>query len=213
MKRPKKKRYWIDDSEISWTASQLRKLPKSKRIEIAAAWFLQNFEDPANKTPYESREGGYQYIWGGPYDAADEIGNEFGSILSDADIEAAVDEVQQDGIYDWAPVRTGDDADLDDIAEDVVPLGHPLEQQRRRELLKRLDDLDQIIASYTSKPPGLGHNNPPEALPIEGPISVEIQELHIHVHQLKDLVSTETPDKAQVEKKSGLFKKNNGQGR
>jgi hypothetical protein len=201
------KRYWLDDPSVSWTRSQIKKLPKKKRIGIATAWFLQNYEDPANKTPYESREGGYQYIWGGPYDAADEIGSEFGNALSDSEIEAAVEQVQEDGIYDWAPARIGEDTDMDDATEETISIGHPLEQERRKEVLKRLDDLDQAIASYTSKPPGLGHNNPPEALPIEGAISIEIHELHIHVHELKQAFAAELPDKIIVRKASGFFKK------
>jgi len=34
---------------------------------MMADWFLANFENPAECTPYESAEGGYQWIWGGPY--------------------------------------------------------------------------------------------------------------------------------------------------
>ena len=34
---------------------------------------IWNFEDPANETPYESSEGGYIYIWGGPYDALEQL--------------------------------------------------------------------------------------------------------------------------------------------
>jgi len=39
-------------------------------IEAMVSWFFENFEDPAHSTPWD---GGYVYIWGGPYDAADEI--------------------------------------------------------------------------------------------------------------------------------------------
>ena len=29
-----------------------------------ATWFFNNYEDPVESCPYESAEGGYQYIWG-----------------------------------------------------------------------------------------------------------------------------------------------------
>ena len=203
----KKQRYWIEDPSVSWTRSQVKKLPKKQRTEIAVAWFLRNYEDPANKTPYESREGGYQYIWGGPYDASDEIASEFGGTLTDADIEAAVEEVQSDGIYDWAPVSTVEDADIDDAGEYRASIGSHSERERRTEVLTLLDDLDSAIAGYVSEPPGIGHNKPPEATPIEIPLKIEIQQLHLHVHQLKQDFAATTPDGTQIEKNASLFKR------
>ena len=47
----------------------LEGLDREARIEAMVEWFGDNFEDPAQETPYESAEGGYIYIWGGPYDA------------------------------------------------------------------------------------------------------------------------------------------------
>ena len=41
-------------------------LEREERVEAMVEWFLDNFEDPAEHTPHESAEGGYQYIWGGP---------------------------------------------------------------------------------------------------------------------------------------------------
>jgi Holliday junction resolvase-like predicted endonuclease len=32
-------------------------------------WFLARYESPAEKTPYDSKEGGYQYLGRGPHDA------------------------------------------------------------------------------------------------------------------------------------------------
>ena len=50
-------------------APSLDDLTHDERVEAMKEWFWENFEDPANETPYESREGGYQWIWGGPFDA------------------------------------------------------------------------------------------------------------------------------------------------
>ncbi|MFJ5088753.1 hypothetical protein [Streptomyces sp. NPDC088674] len=38
-------------------------------IDQMTDWFFENYEAPANGVPFDSREGGYQYVLGGPYDA------------------------------------------------------------------------------------------------------------------------------------------------
>lgn len=99
----KKKRYYSDDDQIGKTAAALKRLNHKRQKEYLVYWFHRNFEDPVNETPYESAEGGYQYIFGGPYDASDELWNEFEGIVSETVINAAVKEVESDGIIDWAP--------------------------------------------------------------------------------------------------------------
>src|SRR6266446_7573762 len=71
-------------------------------VVLIKGWFFTNFEDPADHTPYDSSEGGYQYIWGGPYDTDDIIRNVFADVASDAIINAAISAIQNDG-FEWAP--------------------------------------------------------------------------------------------------------------
>ena len=85
------------------TPSRLKRLGKEKQLEYMLFWFRSNFEDPAHETPYEGREGGYQYIWGGPYNALDQLGREFGDLVREDRIQEAADEAESDGIFDWAP--------------------------------------------------------------------------------------------------------------
>ena len=59
--------------------------------EAIKDWFLSNFEDPAHETPYNGKEGGYQWIWGGPYDAREQIENYFGSAVPEEVIDAVVE--------------------------------------------------------------------------------------------------------------------------
>jgi len=42
----------------------IQKLSREEQKEIMRAWFLENFENPVERTPYESREGGYIYMGG-----------------------------------------------------------------------------------------------------------------------------------------------------
>jgi hypothetical protein len=53
---------------------------------------------------YDSKEGGYQYIYGGPYDAYEELESEFGSIYSDELIKSAVEELESTGPLEWSRI-------------------------------------------------------------------------------------------------------------
>ena len=71
------------------------------------AWFRARYEDPAENTPYDD---GYVYLCGGPYDAREELSNNFPAEpgFSDADweeiIDAAVGEIEEDGGPEWAKI-------------------------------------------------------------------------------------------------------------
>jgi hypothetical protein len=162
------------------TRTDFRRLPKSEKIKLMVEWFYQNFEDPTNRTPYETAEGGFQYIWGGPYDANNEIGSMFGGLVPDKWIEEAVDEVQRDGIYDWAPVRRDDDYDeeplpepsLDDIPDEPGPaFGTDEDFRARQTAATALDELRRELDR--PRPIGIGHNRPPEELDAEETSSAE----------------------------------------
>ncbi len=70
-------------------------------------WFYQNYEDPVELCPYESAEGGYQYIYGGPYEANEELSSEFGGVVDDDVIEELSDELD-----DVTPYWSGDSNSL-----------------------------------------------------------------------------------------------------
>ncbi|WP_140162513.1 hypothetical protein [Billgrantia desiderata] len=66
--------------------SDFEDMSREEQMETMRAWFLENYEDPVERTPYESREGGYIYIWGGPFNAYDEL-SIFGGYVPDDVIE------------------------------------------------------------------------------------------------------------------------------
>src|SRR5262245_17484632 len=45
-------------------------------------WFLALDPDPADVGPYESAEGGYQWIWGGPFEASDVIASAWAEVFT-----------------------------------------------------------------------------------------------------------------------------------
>lgn len=111
--------YWDEALEHQISREQLAELPPEEQRAYMRTWFFQNYEDPAERTPYESSEGGYIYIWGGPYDARDELGSEFGDVVPEAVIEGLVDELEYH-CTEWTSAEKPEDYDqgvVDDIAE------------------------------------------------------------------------------------------------
>jgi hypothetical protein len=63
-------------------------------------WFLEHYENPAQRIPYESREGGFQYGDYGPYDARDVLAEQFAD-ATEADINDALEELEEISL-EWA---------------------------------------------------------------------------------------------------------------
>jgi hypothetical protein len=89
------------------------KMDHEAAVEAMVKWFWENFEDPVENTPWDSEEGGYQYIWGGPCDAREELEDAFmeepARVFMNEAIERAiaeaVNEVEQEG-YEWVPSQS-----------------------------------------------------------------------------------------------------------
>lgn len=81
-------------------------------IQQMLDWFHGNYEDPVHHSPYNSREGGYQYVHGGPYDALEELSAEYPSIRQDI-IEKAVVRIEEDGTVEWTkhPIQEEENED------------------------------------------------------------------------------------------------------
>ena len=126
---------FVPNSEWMKTAK-----PETVR-EAMQVWFETRYWDPANETPYNGREGGYLYIHGGPYDASEELFGEFGDEFSEELIQAVVDEVESEGITDWAPIHTEPDYD-EDFQLEANTRGDPY-----RFFEQRLKEVDALAAA------------------------------------------------------------------
>ena len=141
--------------------------PVDEAAEQIKDWFFDNFQDPAESLPYESAEGGYQWIYGGPYDATDIVGSAFADSASEEVIEAAIELIQSGGMYDWTinPSRLRRDrssrSSSQDWLERVV--------QRHSDMLAKIQELKGVLAT-PAPAAGIGHNNPPEPLD-QGPLT------------------------------------------
>ena len=116
---PKKvKSYWSPKGDRAVTPSELRRLGKDAQEQVMRHWFGQNFMDPI-ELPYDSGEGGYQWIWGSPSDPKDALENEFSGKVSDDLIESLADEYI-DINHEWSPQPEEDDFYRDDWVPDAL---------------------------------------------------------------------------------------------
>jgi hypothetical protein len=149
--------------------------------EVIKGWFLSNFEDPAENTPYE---GGYLYIWGGPYDAREQIGDYFGGRVAEEIINEVVEDLERI-VVDWAP-SSNRIYDEDPPEEGYV------------NLQAALDNLEIQLGQVRAVSPAIGDNNPPEdigAPPYSTDDEVEIREI-IEILRAPEPVLIRNADKA-----------------
>jgi hypothetical protein len=97
-----------DDAGI--TDDLLAKSPPEIQKAVMKAWFFEHYEHPAESTPYDSEEGGYVYIWGGPYDALEELEEEFSGTVPDEVIEELASELTNTA-REWSGIPEYDDSD------------------------------------------------------------------------------------------------------
>lgn len=200
-------------------------MSRDEQVAMMVEWFGRQFEDPQNDTPYNKDLGGYVYLWGGPFDASDQIQAEFSDAVDFDTMMRAVEEVQTDGTVEWAPQTGGDfyehpdeddrvasgeivdgDGDWPPIIADRAPI--PPEPEARAEVVRRLDELEALIQPLVERleveskaPPMMGHNNPPEELEIVQAVPRdEWQSLKTAVDEIRQQTQTSEPDITVVER-------------
>lgn len=192
-----------DGSQFGVSRTAFRRMRKADKKELMLRWFFSNYEDPAEKTPYESAEGGYQWIWGGPYEARDELFSKFGNTISESLLEEVAEEIERDGLFEWAPVHTEHLRDME-LPDEPPPLdiyldepsrgyGTPEDHQARSNARSELKRLQQAL--NRPRKIGIGHNHPPADEELE-----EIRELREAVGELLEEYNKSRPTIALVKK-------------
>jgi len=97
-----------EGSFSKFDTKKFKKLSKKKQIEFMRGWFGARYEDPAQHTPYDSGEGGYIWIYGGPYDADDVLRDNFEGLAKKNAIEELVDELH-DECWNWTRTQSYND--------------------------------------------------------------------------------------------------------
>lgn len=74
--------------------SNLKDQDEETQLEEMRKWFFANFRDPVEETPYDSEEGGYIYLYGGPYDPDEVLRGEFEGKVPDEVLEKLIEEIR-----------------------------------------------------------------------------------------------------------------------
>lgn len=121
----------------------LQYISKANQLDVMRKWFYENYEDPANACPYESREGGYFYIYGGPYEADEELQAMFEGYVKDDYIQELANELQ-DQCLEWSG-NSNNIADWydDDLYDAVTSSENPY--------LKFVDNIEKIQSMAKDK--------------------------------------------------------------
>ena len=218
----RRQRYYSDDDiERGIAPSELKRAGFERQKEYMRHWFHRNFEDPSNETPRD--DGEFIYIWGGPYDAHEQLFDEFGSLVSEKRIQEVADEiVNEDGIYDWAPgtdhpsnIEREEEWHREQQEQEATPQPESLDQiidrlqsgvkprygdshelEQRRAVVERLDELVSTLAVMTPAHGGIGHNRPPPD--DDSPEALAINEIRDAEQTIRSELAKESPDALKV---------------
>ena len=104
--------YDNDDYSACISPDYLSRSDKKTQKEYMRIWFFRHYDNPVNACPYESQEGGFQFIWGGPYEANDVLSNEFSDIVADDVIgELAIELEDEESCDEWSGIPEQDESD------------------------------------------------------------------------------------------------------
>ena len=101
-----------------YDAEALGRASGRDQLAFMEDWFRRRYEDPANSTPYDSGEGGYIYIWGGPYEADEVLHTEFDAVVPEDVINSLASRLAAES-SDWAPLDRSDDEFDDGLYEAI----------------------------------------------------------------------------------------------
>lgn len=111
--------YLSMDHEREISAQELSEADRETQIDVMRDWFHSKYEDPAHNTPFE---GEYTYIWGGPYDAQEELTAEFEDVVPQDVIDGLAEELSRESVV-WSGKPGADTLD-DYLLETIVTTGH-----------------------------------------------------------------------------------------
>jgi hypothetical protein len=120
----------------------IKNATEEQQIEAMRRWFYARYEDPANSMPYDGREGGFQFIWGGPYDPDEVIQERFSAVVPFDVMRSLIEDLWQECGDQWAPVDVEDFDYDEEFVSRVDDRDEPL-----RYLKARLNQIDAVLGS------------------------------------------------------------------
>jgi hypothetical protein len=127
---------------LEYDIYEIKNLSKEKQIEIMENWFLSNYQNPEDECPYDSEEGDYVYIYGGPYDAREKLEDQFEEYVDKSIIDELVNKLEN-RCFEWSGIDFDFDSEFDEIKID------PLENLRNS--IITLQDLLEIDYDINAK--------------------------------------------------------------
>jgi hypothetical protein len=117
---------------LEYELDGIKKLEKDDQIQIMKNWFLSNYQNTDGEIPYDKEDGDYVYIYGGPYDAREELNDQFGDYVDGSIIEELVEELEND-CYEWSGIDFDFDTEFAESSEvDLLEnLKHSIEILRK----------------------------------------------------------------------------------
>jgi hypothetical protein len=113
---------------------------RETQIEAMRAWFFENYQDPVKECPYDGREGGFQFIHGGPYSAELELHSMFDRLVPDDVINELISELDEECL-EWSGVPN-----LEDYYEEFE--FHP---GHRARLIETYENIDRMLTLDTDE--------------------------------------------------------------
>lgn len=189
-------RIFIDDEYGSLTRTEFRRLRKAEKLERIEAWFRERYQT-ADMAAVPWVEGEYLFLGNRPNDPYDVIQDEFGDFVPYEVMEGVIADLRREHTQ-WILRREyGEDFD-DEPREGTEPeeIGGPEEVAFRREIVRKLDEIETLIANRPKPSALLGHNQPPEALADDD--NALLDGLADTVRNLKSQLSEPKPEVATV---------------
>lgn len=165
-------RDWEEEEQAHYEQEEAARIGEEERVaeeresavEDMVQWFNSQFEDPANDTPWDGEDKEYVYVFGGPFEAIDVIGDQYADRYSDEWINEAVKHVQRHGHFEWAPKSSGDyyEHPEPDVDEADLTVANAIDKTDAIGiLLAKVDRLEQRLEEIA---PAYGHNGPPHEI-------------------------------------------------
>lgn len=99
------------DGPVEFNNSWLSHASEDEQLTALRDWFHARYCDPVHSTPYNTREGGYLFIHGGPYSPTDELNERFSEVVPQSVIDEVVGELECEVGDEWAPIDRRQDFD------------------------------------------------------------------------------------------------------
>lgn len=139
------KPYHTFDGKQLFTYKQLMRASSDVKLEAMEAWFRERYTDPVECCPYISTEGGYQYIFGGPYTLEDILPYEFPDEVFKGLVDELSSSLTNESWY-WSPIPDDDSLRYEEQYEEYLRFKPFFDN-----FLKALQDINSLINVNLSK--------------------------------------------------------------